>query len=106
MFPPVDSFPRGYPKLAAFQASDPAFSAFRRFRLLQTRSLLYQQTELTRLEAELNRLDVEEKVQLNLSSVTHDGNENRKAVFKDIQHRLREYSTYFLLISRQEDVLD
>jgi hypothetical protein len=62
--------------------------------MLQTRSLLYQQAELTTLERELNKIDSEEKVQLYLSSRSHDQNERRKAVFDEIQNRLREYSKH------------
>jgi hypothetical protein len=94
IFSSVEAFPRGYPQLAAFQASDPAFSMFRRFGMLQTRCLLYQQERLAALEAELNKIDSEEKVQLYLSSRIHDRNERRKTVLEDIQHRLREYSMY------------
>lgn len=61
--------------------------------MLQTRILLNQQAQLATLEAELNRLDSEEKVQLYLSSRAHDGNERRKALFSEIQGCLREYST-------------
>jgi hypothetical protein len=55
----VHKFPNGYPRLAAYQASDESFMQVRKFRRLAFRTLLPQQTNITRLEKELDALDAE-----------------------------------------------
>lgn len=53
----VDQYPRGYPRLAAFQRSDPDFAVYRRFNTLHQRVILHRQQELVKLERQLNDLD-------------------------------------------------
>ena len=47
----------GYPKVAAFENSDPSFLIYRKFGWLHTRLLLYRQAELVDLENKLGKLD-------------------------------------------------
>ncbi|KAI9817249.1 MAG: hypothetical protein M1827_001362 [Pycnora praestabilis] len=54
---PVDSYPDGYPRLAALINSDPNFSMCRRFGTLRNRVLLHRQDELAVLEKKLNEMD-------------------------------------------------
>lgn len=56
----VDETPDGYPRLAAFQSSDDHFALYRSFSYLHSRVLLAHQYDLTRLEKELNELDLED----------------------------------------------
>lgn len=48
----------GYPKLAAFQTSQPQFSLYRSFNYLYGRTLLELQHELTTLEKQLDACDI------------------------------------------------
>lgn len=87
----VEDYPRGYPRLAAFQSSDDDFLAFRRFATAHTRCLLLAQDEILSIEEKLQRLDGAERVQLYLSSREHDANPERQAVLKELREKLREY---------------
>ncbi|KAH7069403.1 hypothetical protein FB567DRAFT_598715 [Paraphoma chrysanthemicola] len=87
----IEDYPRGYPRLAAFQSSDDDFIAFRRFATVHTRCLLLAQDEILSLERELQRLDGAERVQLYLSSREHDANPARLAILKELRVKLREY---------------
>ncbi|KAF2490117.1 hypothetical protein BU16DRAFT_553300 [Lophium mytilinum] len=53
----VDEFPVGYPRVAAFQSSEPSFSLYRCFGYLHSRVLLELQDELVVLESNLADLD-------------------------------------------------
>ncbi|KAF2107292.1 hypothetical protein BDV96DRAFT_303752 [Lophiotrema nucula] len=55
----LDSYPKGYPNLVAFQSSEPSFSIYRSFSYLHSRVLLHMQDELVELEKELASLDKE-----------------------------------------------
>jgi hypothetical protein len=55
----VDDFAEGYPRLAAYQSSDPSFTIFRKFDIMSTRWLLYQQSHLGKLEKQQNAFDKE-----------------------------------------------
>jgi hypothetical protein len=57
MWNKVEDFPDGYPRLAAFVASEQKMMQFRGFRMIRTRLLLHLQTDIQRLDTELNRLD-------------------------------------------------
>jgi hypothetical protein len=90
----VENYPRGYPRLAAFQSSDDDFVAFRRFATLHTRCLLLAQDEISSLEEQLQGLDSAERTQLYLSSRKHDANSERKRVLTELRLKLREYGQY------------
>lgn len=53
----MESCPNGYPRLAAFQASDDAFSLYRGFGYLHSRIILGLQAEITALEEDLKAMD-------------------------------------------------
>ena len=95
MLPSVEEYPRGYPRLAALQSSDPVFSIFRRFTTLHTRCLLAQD-EICCLERRLQSIDAAERIQLYLSSRQHDANMERRAVLSRIKMKLREYGKSLL----------
>ncbi|CAD6583873.1 MAG: hypothetical protein ASARMPRED_001528 [Alectoria sarmentosa] len=54
---PVDKYPPGYGRVAAFEDCDPSFSILRKFGWLHSRVLLHLQDELQELEEELESLD-------------------------------------------------
>ncbi|CAF9906334.1 MAG: hypothetical protein ALECFALPRED_002202 [Alectoria fallacina] len=54
---PLDSYPRGYPRMAACQACDANFSIYRKFGWLHNRVLLHLQAELSKLEFDLQTID-------------------------------------------------
>lgn len=56
---PDREYPDGYPSLAAFMASDPDRTAlmFKRFDRLTARTLLYLESELAELQAQLDAFD-------------------------------------------------
>jgi hypothetical protein len=55
--PQLNELPDGYPKLSAFMGKDSEYAIFRKFRVMNSRNLLYMQTELMELEARLEQYD-------------------------------------------------
>ncbi|KAF2005156.1 hypothetical protein P154DRAFT_571370 [Amniculicola lignicola CBS 123094] len=87
----VEEYKRGYPRLAAFVASDPSFAIARRFSYLHARNVLYRQDRLADLEAQLQELDENEQTQWYLSSRRDDGNSLRAQLLSRLGDELREY---------------
>ncbi|KAI1389901.1 uncharacterized protein F4822DRAFT_217778 [Hypoxylon trugodes] len=87
----IEDYPRGYPRMAALQSSDPTFTMFRRFALLHVRTLLLAQDEICYLEEQLHDIDEKERTQLYLSSRVYDENSERQTVIREIKTKLREY---------------
>jgi hypothetical protein len=56
----IEVHPKGYPRLAAFLDQSDEVHLFRRFGYLTARLLIRLQTELTELEAQLEKLDQED----------------------------------------------
>ncbi|RYP14609.1 hypothetical protein DL765_006280 [Monosporascus sp. GIB2] len=54
---PFENLPAGYPKLAGFMSKAKEHAIFRKFQSLNARNLLYYQSELTDLEAQLQQVD-------------------------------------------------
>lgn len=97
----LENAPNGFPRLAAFQASDPNFGLYRSYSYLHSRILLDLQDEITELEKELDQCDWDD----------HDENEdtprfrqpcpdlaegeeeprNRRVVLREIKKLLMEY---------------
>lgn len=53
----VEEYVRGYPRLAAFESSEPSFSLYRKFKYLHSRVLLELQHEIQCLESDLTSMD-------------------------------------------------
>lgn len=96
---PVD----GYPSLASFMASDPDQTAtiFKRFNRLSARNLLYLQSELTDLDAQLNVLDEQDRgmpCARSWDSFKKRGQDEpeRMVLIKKIRETMLEYSEYWV----------
>jgi hypothetical protein len=90
---PVENHPLGYPRLAAFISSHPAFGIVRRFRTLQARIILLHQDRLSEIEAQLSAVDTDEEVQLFLSSRRRDENDRRRDLLAEAEQELHAYGT-------------
>jgi hypothetical protein len=94
---------KGYPSVAAHLASSSELAVFRKFSNLNMRNLLYMQTELIMLEAELAELDQEDAADTNRAvtlqsweAILRGSSEKdvmRKEVALTMRTKLREYST-------------
>src|SRR2546421_7441505 len=87
----VENHPLGYPRLAAFISSHPAFGIFRRFSTLQARIILLHQDRLSEIEAQLSAVDTNEEVQLFLSSRRRDENDRRRDLLAQAEQELHAY---------------
>ena len=87
----LESYPQGYPRLAAFLALDQDFTIFKRFDYLHMRSLLEQQDELAELQERLDRCDDAEPTRLGLSSRRQDDNPERRDLLQQVTAKLRVY---------------
>ncbi|MCJ1245845.1 hypothetical protein MMC30_003049 [Trapelia coarctata] len=96
IIPKVDSFPRGYPRLACLVQSDPNFAMYRQYRYLRHRCLLNIQDELAELEQRLAILDADDEKNdpQKLTSRERDYSGKwlrRKELLAEIKSKLREY---------------
>jgi hypothetical protein len=98
----VENTPNGFPRLAAFQASDANFGLYRSYNYLHSRVLLDYQDEITSLETELDELDWEahsenpERLRTNDFDRDDDTAQNppartRRVVLREIKNKLMEY---------------
>jgi hypothetical protein len=95
----VEDTPFGFPRLAAFQASEANFSLYRSFSYLHSRVLLDLQDEITTLEKELDEKewdDINENehcLKSRNAGTRHDaGSERtRRVILREIKDRLIEY---------------
>ena len=87
----IESYRRGYPQTASFMTADKAFTISKRFDVLHMRNILYHQDIIFELEDHLNGIDNAEKSQSYLSSRRYDGNEERKNLMEELDHRLGIY---------------
>lgn len=98
----VDEYPKGYPRLAAVQASDPNWPVYRRFKTLHHRIILHRQQELVKLEQQLNRLDRKDaeenhhrlgSLQWDHEEAVQEGKERseREEIIEKIDTKLKEY---------------
>ncbi|CAN9433181.1 unnamed protein product [Alternaria alternata] len=98
---PLEGTPNGFPRLAAFQASDTNFALYRSFSYLHSRVLLDLQDEITSLEAELDEIDLEDSFedQRRLMSRDYDASQphgegaprSRRVILREIKTKLLEY---------------
>jgi hypothetical protein len=91
----VETFRRGYPRLAAYMNSDRDFITFRYFGRLHARILLQKQDEITELEERLDELDNAESMGHYLCSRRHDGNSIRQDILREAELKLEAYSEHF-----------
>lgn len=97
----LEGTPNGFPRLAAFQASDTNFALYRSFSYLHSRVLLDLQDEITSLEAELDEIDLEDSFedQRRLMSRDYDASQphgegaprSRRVILREIKTKLLEY---------------
>lgn len=92
----VESFPRGYPELAAFVGSDPNFTMYRRYNFLHHRCLLHLQDQLAVMERQLNYLDKDDERTAPKNLVSRDLDDHqkhprRKELLTEIKKKLQEY---------------
>ncbi|KAF2001671.1 hypothetical protein P154DRAFT_432662 [Amniculicola lignicola CBS 123094] len=97
----LENTPNGFPRLAAFQASEANFSLYRSFSYLHARILLDLQDSITCLERELDEIDWDDHDEdpNRLRSREYDASQSstfatprtRSVVFKEIRQKLMEY---------------
>ncbi|EUC41979.1 hypothetical protein COCMIDRAFT_104739 [Bipolaris oryzae ATCC 44560] len=97
----LEETPNGFPRLAAFQASEPNFSLYRSFSYLHSRVLLDLQDQITCLEKELDEIDWEDHDEDadRLKSRDYDVQQpygegeprTRRVILREIQSKLLEY---------------
>jgi hypothetical protein len=88
--------PPGYPKLAALISKDKDYAVFRKFSSLNARNILYLQSELTDLEAQLERTDNGLKLTDEKCLRSRDdfcSSQDRASLVKKIRKTLYLYST-------------
>ena len=107
----VENTPNGFPRLAAFQASDANFGLYRSYSYLHSRVLLDYQDEITSLETELDELDweahSENPARLRTNDFDRDeeaaGDQSvrtRRTVLREIKTKLMEYGKLVLACNR------
>lgn len=96
----MEEYPEGYPRLAAFQSSQPSFSIYRSFDYLHSRVILNLQAELRNLEQELEILDDEDSTAEDLQQQTRlksrgidllQANSERETLLSKISDKLLRY---------------
>ncbi|KAI8939317.1 hypothetical protein NX059_003107 [Plenodomus lindquistii] len=97
----LENTPRGFPQLAAFQASEANFSLYRSFSYLHSRVLLDLQDEIRCLESELDDIDWddhdedENRLRSRDYDMTTNANDQRtrtrRVVLREIKDKLMEY---------------
>jgi uncharacterized protein YydD (DUF2326 family) len=99
--PRFSDIPPGYPKHASLTSRDKVYAIFRRFLTLNSRNLLYLQSEVMDLEAQLSRVDHE--LQQDENEIRHgfptlkswkafSQNKRRGRLFRNIRTKVKEYS--------------
>lgn len=97
----MDNTPNGFPRLAAFQASESNFSLYRSFTYLHSRVLLDLQDEITTLERELDDIDWDDfdeeperlrSREIDVAKAQDEGDtRNRRVILREIKAKLMEY---------------
>lgn len=95
----MENNPNGYPRLAAFQTSDPNFGLYRSYSYLHSRILLDLQDEITELEKELDEKDWDDvdedpnrpKYRVVPQHTDDNGTRTRRTVLREIKTKLMEY---------------
>ncbi|KAF3005025.1 hypothetical protein E8E13_009013 [Curvularia kusanoi] len=102
----LENTPDGFPRLAAFQASDPNFGLYRSYSYLHSRILLDYQSEITELEEKLDQIDWDEVDEdRNRPRFRADADENteaRRTILREIKTKLMEYDEVLINVRRLE----
>ena len=87
----VEDHRPGYPRYSALLAAHRSFYLCRQFSRLRLRLLLLKQDRLSLLEAQLDRVDVEETSPLFLGSHRRNKNPDRASLLSEIDVALADY---------------
>jgi hypothetical protein len=91
----VENAPNGFPRLAAFQASDSNFGLYRSYSYLHSRVLLDYQSEITELEEKLDQIDWDEvdedEDRPRFRAEADENTEARRTILREIKTKLMEY---------------
>ncbi|KAF2752007.1 hypothetical protein M011DRAFT_463492 [Sporormia fimetaria CBS 119925] len=98
----LENTPNGFPRLAAFQASEANFSLYRSFNYLHSRVLLDLQDDITCLEKELDDLDWDDfeedpnrlrsrETDVAAAETDAPNARNRRVVLTEIRNKLMQY---------------
>ncbi|KAF2630170.1 hypothetical protein BU25DRAFT_336150 [Macroventuria anomochaeta] len=103
----LENAPNGFPRLAAFQASDANFGLYRSYSYLHSRILLDLQSEITELEEKLDQIDWDE-VEADedrprfRAAEEEDGTQVRRTILREIKAKLMEYDEVLINVRRLE----
>ncbi|KAL8685523.1 MAG: hypothetical protein Q9218_007709 [Villophora microphyllina] len=105
----LDQYVVGYPKVAAYENSDPNFLIYRKFGWLHNRILLYLQDELADLEYRLEKLDKrtfsdENDTQLKSRRLDFADSPTRRTLVKQITERLEVYDEHLLRFQKVQAI--
>lgn len=90
----------GWPLLAEVMSDVPEYAAFRRFRDLNAKNLLYYQAQLSSLREDISREEEQVALENDLKQydvLTKKTNGNYHKLMMDLRQLLREYSTSFCI---------
>lgn len=106
----MEGTPNGFPRLAAFHASEANFSLYRSFSYLHSRVLLDLQDEITSLERELDEIDLDDSEvdpdrlrsrELDVDRAADEGTlRNRRVILREIKEKLIEYGTSNFIVRK------
>ncbi|KAF1839783.1 hypothetical protein BDW02DRAFT_10134 [Decorospora gaudefroyi] len=108
----LEDTPNGFPRLAAFQSSEPNFSLYRSFSYLHSRILLDLQDEITTLEKELDDVDLDDSSEdpdrlmsrdYDISQPVGEGEvRSRRVILGEIRTKLLEYDEVLIKARKLE----
>lgn len=100
----MENNPNGFPRLAAFQASDANFGLYRSYSYLHSRVLLDYQDEITELEKELDDCDWDDfdedpnRPKMRAVGPEEEDGRTRRTVLREIKTRLMEYGMWHVCL--------
>lgn len=102
----LENAPNGFPRLAAFQASDSNFGLYRSYSYLHSRILLDYQSEITELEEKLDQIDWDEvdedEDRPRFRAEADENTEARRTILREIRTKLMEYDEVLINVRRLE----
>lgn len=97
----MENAPNGFPRLAAFQASDANFGLYRSYSYLHSRILLDYQSEITELEEKLDNIDWDEvdedEDRPRFRAGDDESTQTRREILREIKTKLMEYGKFDLI---------